>query len=87
MISTEVLFPADEESSRYYKPAQADVLRRGGLLLRPHPGRVRTPRVCVTPGRDRVTAPTPLRPTVPQRHDAHSGRDHRSRPVENPGRP
>ncbi|MFJ5279665.1 hypothetical protein [Streptomyces parvulus] len=71
-----------------YKPAQSDLLDRGGgALLSSHLVRVRTPRVCVTPGRDLVTAPTPLRSTAPQRHDAHSGRDHRSRPVENPGRP
>ncbi|MEV1076952.1 hypothetical protein AB0I98_01610 [Streptomyces sp. NPDC050211] len=40
-----------------YKPAQSDVLRREGLLLRSHPGRVQTPRVCVTPGRDRSRLP------------------------------
>jgi DNA-binding transcriptional MerR regulator len=63
----------DEAVRDLYNPAQSDVLRRVGLLLRSRPDPVRTPQVGVTPGRDRVTAPTPLGLTVPQRHGVHSG--------------
>jgi DNA-binding transcriptional MerR regulator len=48
----------DEAVRDLYNPAQLDVLRRIGLLLRSHPDPVRTPRVGVTPGADRVAAAT-----------------------------
>lgn len=64
----------DEAVRDLYNPAQADVLRRAGLLLRALPGPVRTPQVSGTPGRDRVTAAAPARvDRVPQRQVVRSG--------------
>jgi DNA-binding transcriptional MerR regulator len=70
-----------------YNPAQFDVLRRVGLLLRSRPGPIRTPQVGVAPGSDRVTAATPLRLSVPQRHGAHSGVITAIARSRTPGRP
>jgi hypothetical protein len=47
----------DEAVRDLYNPAQSDVLRRVGLLLRSRPDPVRTPQVGLT---------------VPQRHGVHS---------------
>ena len=46
----------DEAVRDLYNPAQFDVLRRIGLLLRSRPDPVRTPPVGVTSGADRIAA-------------------------------
>jgi len=73
-VSAAATRTVDEAVRDLYNPAQLDVLRRIGLLLRSHPDPVRIPRVGVTPGADRVAAATrpPLGSTVPQRHGVHS---------------
>lgn len=63
---------ADEAVRDLYNPAQFDVLRRVGVLLRSGPGPVRIPHVDVMPSSERVRAATPLGLTVPQRHGVHS---------------
>jgi DNA-binding transcriptional MerR regulator len=77
----------DEALRDLYNPAQFDVLRRVGLLLRSRPGPARTPRVGGTRGSDRVTAATPVGLTVPQRHGVHSGAITAVLSSRTPGRP
>ncbi len=77
----------DEALRDLYNPAQFDVLRRVGLLLDSRPGPIGTPQVGVTRGSDRVTAATPLRLTVPQRHGVHSGVITAVLSSRTPGRP
>ena len=77
----------DEALRDLYNPAQFDVLRRVGLLLRSRPGPARTPRVGGTRGSDRVTAATPVGLTVPQRHGVHPGAITAVLSSSTPGRP
>ncbi|GAA3061141.1 MerR family transcriptional regulator [Pseudonocardia yunnanensis] len=77
----------DEAVRDLYNPAQFDVLRRVGLLLRSRPDLIPTPQVGVTPSRDRVTPATPLGLTVPQRHGVHSSVITAVPPSSTPGRP
>jgi DNA-binding transcriptional MerR regulator len=75
----------DEAVRDLYTPAQSDVLRRVGRLLRSRP--VRTPQVVVAPARDRVTTASPSGLTVPQLHGVHSGAITAGTLSSNPGRP
>ncbi|GAA3223944.1 MerR family transcriptional regulator [Pseudonocardia petroleophila] len=63
----------DEAVRDLYNPAQADVLRRVGLLLRSRPESAQTPQAGVPPAREQLAPATPIRLTVPQRHGVHSG--------------
>jgi hypothetical protein len=69
----------DEAVRDLYNPAQFDVLRRVGLLLRSRPDPIRTPQAGAAPGGVRATATTspgsaaPLELTMPRRHGVHSG--------------
>ena len=86
-LSTAAARTVDEAVRDLYNPAQSDVLRRVGLLLRSRPDPVRTPQVGVTSGRDRVPTAAPLRLTVPQRHGVHSDVITADPAPSTPGRP